>query len=185
MNSWLEGVGCDVLGSDASRTILRGHDVPVTVTLMCGPSGSGKTTWAADLERAGAVRLSFDVELWRRGSRPLTATPELMRQVDAELRTRLVDLVRAGRDVVLDLTFATRAMRDEWRSLVLPLGVVPETVHLDVPRDELRRRLTTRTGSGADDVVLSPEQIARHLAEFEPPSADEGPLRVVRVDPLA
>ena len=157
----------------------------MTVTLMCGPSGSGKTTWAAGLERAGAVRLSFDVELWRRGTRPLTATPELMHEVDAELRTRLVELVTAGRDVVLDLTFSTRAMRDEWRSLVLPLGVVPETVHLDVPRDELRRRLTTRTGSGADDVVLTTEQIERHLAAFEPPSAEEGPLRVVRVDPLA
>lgn len=152
---------------------------------MCGPSGSGKTTWAAGLERAGAVRLSFDVELWRRGARPLTATPELLREVDAELRTRLVGLVREGRDVVLDLTFTTRAMREEWRALVTPLGVVPETVHLDVPRPELLRRLTARADSAADDVALTPEQIERHLAEFEPPTAEEGPLRVVRVDPLA
>ena len=108
-----------------------------------------------------------------------------MHEVDAELRTRLVELVTAGRDVVLDLTFSTRAMRDEWRALVLPLGVVPETVHLDVPREELWRRLTARSGSGADDVVLTTEQIERHLAAFEPPSAEEGPLRVVRVDPLA
>jgi len=152
---------------------------------MCGPSGSGKTAWARRLERAGAVRLSFDVELWRRGVRPLTATPELMREVDAELRARLVALVREGRDVVLDLTFATRALRQEWRALVTPLGVVPETVHLDVPREEILRRLAARTGAGADDVALTREQIDRHLAEFEPPTADEGPLRVVRVDPLA
>ncbi|PWD52567.1 ATP-binding protein [Serinibacter arcticus] len=146
---------------------------------MCGPSGSGKTTLARELEAAGMERLSFDVELWRTGERPLTATRERLLEVDADLKARLVRLVREGRDVVLDLTFAGRAIRDEWRALVTPLGVVPETIYLDVPRDELVRRLTGRRDAEADDVVLTPEQIAAHLAAFEPPTSEEGPLTVL------
>lgn len=152
---------------------------PGRVVLLCGPSGSGKTTHAATLEAAGMVRLSFDVELWRRGERPLTASRELLLAVDADLKARLVDLVREGRDVVLDLTFATHAIRAEWRALVEPLGVVPETIYLDVPPDVLAARLAARADASADDVVLTPEQLAAHLAKFEPPTPDEGPVTVL------
>lgn len=154
----------------------------MNVTLLCGPSGSGKTTLARTLEAAGAERLSFDVELWRRGERPLTASRELLLEVDADLKARLVRLVREGRDVVLDLPFATRALRKEWRALVAPLGVVPEIVYLQVPHDVLAQRLAARADAAADDVALTLEQIERHLATFEPPTPDEGPLRILRPD---
>ncbi|GMA30082.1 AAA family ATPase [Litorihabitans aurantiacus] len=152
----------------------------MSVVMMCGPSGSGKSTFARTLERDGAVRLSFDVALHERGLTPLTTPPDVMAEVDADLRTRLADLVAGGRDVVLDLTFSTRAMRAEWRALIRTTGVEPVTVYLEVPRPELERRLARRGGAGADDVALTPEQIREHLDTFEPPTADEGPLRIVR-----
>lgn len=37
------------------------------VIFLCGPSGSGKSTYAQRLESEGMVRLSFEVETWRRG----------------------------------------------------------------------------------------------------------------------
>ncbi|HEX6151872.1 AAA family ATPase [Nocardioides sp.] len=37
------------------------------VVFMCGPSGAGKSTYARRLESEGMVRLSFDMEMWRRG----------------------------------------------------------------------------------------------------------------------
>lgn len=33
---------------------------------MSGPAGSGKSTFAGRLEDEGMVRLSFDLEMWRR-----------------------------------------------------------------------------------------------------------------------
>lgn len=47
------------------------------VVFLCGPAGSGKSTYARRLERAGMVRLSFDVELWRRGVSAAPAPADL------------------------------------------------------------------------------------------------------------
>ncbi|MFC5999137.1 AAA family ATPase [Quadrisphaera sp. GCM10027208] len=79
------------------------------VVLMCGPAGSGKSTYARRLEAEGMVRLSIDSELWRRGHpKPLPST-EVHNEIETQLRQRLLELVTAGRDVVLDFSFWSRA----------------------------------------------------------------------------
>lgn len=93
---------------------------------MCGPAGSGKTTWARRLETAGTTRLSFDVEMWRRGITTVPLPPEVRAEIETDLRARLLPLVGDGADVVLDFSFWSRAMRDDYRRLLAPLGVVPE-----------------------------------------------------------
>lgn len=76
---------------------------------MCGPAGSGKSTYARRLEREGMVRLSIDVELWRRGAATAPIPRRLHDEVEAELRARLLDLVAAGADdVVLTADLAAR-----------------------------------------------------------------------------
>lgn len=152
------------------------------VILMCGPSGSGKSTYARRLEADGMVRLSFDHETWRRGlTAPLTAAAAA--EIEAELRARLLALVVAGTDVVLDFSFSTRALRDEYRALLAPSGVVPETVFLATDRATALARLRGRTGRDGDDLVLDADVAARHFDTFEVPTPDEGPLRVVADDP--
>jgi adenylate kinase family enzyme len=42
------------------------------VIFVCGPSGAGKTTHAKRLEEADLERLSFDIEMRRRG---ITSVP--------------------------------------------------------------------------------------------------------------
>lgn len=149
------------------------------VVFMCGPSGSGKSTYARRLEQGGMVRLSFDAEMWRRGISTVPLPPGLREEIEAGLRARLLDLVAAGSDVVLDFSFWSRQMRDDYRRLLEPTGVVPETVYLATSRDTVLARVRARRGSHPDDYPLTEELAAQYFDHFEPPTAEEGPLTVV------
>ena len=128
------------------------------------------------------VRLSFDVEMWRRGISTVPLAPEVRAEIEAELRARLLDHVAAGSDVVLDFSFWSRRMRDDYRRILEPAGVVPETVYLATDRDTVLERVRSRRGAHPDDYVLTEELAAEHFDHFEPPTADEGPLTVIRPD---
>lgn len=146
---------------------------------MCGPSGSGKTTYAERLEREGMVRLSFDVEMWRRGVSTVPLLPELRDEIERELQQQLLDLVAAGADVVLDFSFWSRRMRDDYRRLLEPAGVVPETVYLKVDRETVLERMRARRGEHSDDFVLPEALVVEYFDHFEPPTPDEGPLEII------
>ena len=150
------------------------------VIFMCGPSGSGKSTYARRLETEGMVRLSFDVEMWHRGILTVPLRPDLRAEIEAGLRARLLELVAAGSDVVLDFSFWSRRMRDDYRRLLEPSGVVPETVYLATDRATVLDRMRTRRGRHPDDYVLPDALAAQHFDHFEPPTEDEGPLTTIR-----
>ena len=150
------------------------------VIFMCGPAGAGKTTHARRLEGQGMVRLSFDVELWRRGISTVPPPPHVHREIEQALRARLLDLVASGTDVVLDFSFWSRKMRDDYRELLAPTGVVPETIYLATDRQTVLDRVRRRSGNHSDDLVLTEDLAAQYFDRFEPPTADEGPLTVVR-----
>jgi predicted kinase len=150
------------------------------VIFMCGPSGAGKSTYARRLEREGMVRLSFDVEMWRRGISTAPLPQDLRDEIETDLRARLLRLVAEGADVVLDFSFWSRRMRDEYRKLLEPTGVVPETIYLATDRDTVLSRMRARRGSHSDDFVLTEDLVTQYFDRFEPPTPDEGPLRVVR-----
>lgn len=125
------------------------------------------------------VRLSFDVEMWHRGISTVPLPPDVRDEIEAGLRARLLELVAVGRDVVLDFSFWSRRMRDDYRTLLEPTGVVPETVYLATDRDTVLDRMRSRRGSHPDDYVLPAELAAHHFDHFEPPTAEEGPLTVI------
>lgn len=147
---------------------------------MCGPAGSGKSTYARRLEGEGMVRLSFDTEMWRRGITEVPLPAELRDEIETGLRSRLLELVAAGTDVVLDFSFWSRRMRDDYRALLAPTGVVPETVYLATDRETVLERVRARRGDHSDDFVLTEELAAQYFDHFEPPGPEEGPLEVVR-----
>ncbi|HMO10823.1 MAG TPA: ATP-binding protein [Actinotalea sp.] len=149
------------------------------VVFMCGPAGSGKSTLARRLESEGMTRLSFDVEAWRRGHRSMPIPEADRREIEVALRDRLVDLVATGADVVLDFSFWSRRMREEYRALLRPLGVEPETIYLATPREVVLARVRARTGADVDDFPLSEDLAAAYADQFEPPTPDEGPLTVL------
>ncbi|WP_223164210.1 AAA family ATPase [Nocardioides mesophilus] len=150
------------------------------VIFMCGPSGAGKSTFARRLEGEGMVRLSFDVEMWRRGLSMVPLPPEVRAEIETGLRARLLELVAAGTDVVLDFSFWSRRMRDDYRKLLEPTGVVPETIYLATDRETVLRRMRARRGDHSDDFVLTEDLVAQYFDHFEPPTPDEGPITVIR-----
>ena len=126
------------------------------------------------------TRLSFDVEMWRRGISVVPLPPALRDEIESELRARLLELVAEGKDVVLDFSFWSRHMRDDYRKLLEATGVVPETIYLATERETVLRRLRSRRGSHSDDFVISEQLAAQYFDQFEIPAFEEGPLTVVR-----
>ena len=151
-----------------------------TVVLMCGLPGAGKTTYARELVLRGYVRLSIDEAVWQRlGHRDagLVLEPEafdrLKEEVRAEQRRELVELMRAGRDVVVDYSFWSRAARDDYKALIERHGCRWELVHLKTDRATLERRLQARNGeSGANSVTVDATLLNRYLAAFEEPEGE-------------
>jgi predicted kinase len=82
--------------------------------------------------------------------------------------------------VVLDFSFWSRHMRDEYRQFLRPFGVVPETVYLATDRATVLRRIDARAAGNGDDFNISSELAAFYFDHFEVPSAAEGPLTVIR-----
>lgn len=149
------------------------------VVFMCGPAGSGKSTVARELEAAGMTRLSFDQEAWTRGLRAMPVPDGVHADIDADLRRRLIDLVEQGRDVVLDFSFWSFAMREDWRRLLAPYDTVPEILYLATDRQTCLDRVRARVLAHGDDFALDPVEAERYFDHFEPPTHDEGPLTVL------
>lgn len=101
-------------------------------------------------------------------------------EIEGGLRARLLELVAAGSDVVLDFSFWSRRMRDDYRRLLSPTGVVPETIYLATDRETVMDRIRARRGSHPDDYVLTEELAGQYFDHFEAPTAHEGPLTVIR-----
>ncbi len=149
------------------------------VVMMCGPGGAGKTTYAKRLEREGWTRLSFEVEFWDRG---ITTMPsaDVVAEVAADLKARLLRHVAARNDVVLDFGFWFRRQRDEFRALLAPQGIVPETVYIATDLETILSRVGDRHGRQADDWPLTVQTATEYFERFEPPTPEEGPLEIIR-----
>ena len=135
---------------------------------------------ARQYEQQGMTRLSFDQEAWSRGITEMPLPEDVRGEIEHVLRARLAHLVRAGSDVVLDFSFWSRRMRDEYREFLRPFGVVPETVYLATDRATVLQRVAARAARGGDDFKLSTELAALYFDHFEVPAAAEGPLTVIR-----
>ncbi|WP_433162805.1 AAA family ATPase [Kribbella sp. CA-247076] len=157
----------------------------VRVVLLCGTAFSGKSTVARALAprlSAGVVSLDEINErrgLWGGDGIPVeewVRTHELARE---EVR----GLLGSGRSVVIDDTSSLRALRDGWRSLAIGAGAEFILLYVDVDHATVRRR---RADNQLDprrrdvtDAVLN-----QHLADFEPPEADENSIRIKSAEDL-
>ena len=152
------------------------------VIFMCGPAGTGKSTIARRYEADGMVRLSVDTEAWARGHRTMPLPEAAGAEIMAELEQHLLTCVREGQDVVLDLSFWSREMRDHWRALLLPSGIIPEIVQVVASRETVLARLEARAAEHGDDFRLPHALAEVYYDHFQPPTDDEGPVTVIRTD---
>ncbi|MFC1435523.1 AAA family ATPase [Streptacidiphilus sp. N1-3] len=134
------------------------------VYLLTGLPGAGKSTYARMLERKGTIRLSVDDQMASLHGLLGKDYNEhehfaLLAPVVEDVRRQLVELLRAGRSVVLDHGLGRRAERDDYKRLVTDHGGKWRLIHFRVEQVELLRRLANRNRD-PEAGVISPEALA-------------------------
>nr|WP_243398164.1 AAA family ATPase [Deinococcus koreensis] len=140
---------------------------------MVGLPGSGKTTLAKELEiQHHALRLTKDDWMM-----PLFGWGEFGDQrelVEALLWNMGARALTLGVNVVLDYGLWARSEREDYRARALALGARVDVRFLDVPHEELWRRVQARNARpGAGDVPISAEQLQQYGTMFQRPTEDE------------
>ena len=140
------------------------------LVLLCGLPASGKTTLALELADAyDAVRLNPDEWEVALGVDPFDeAFQARLEAAFWELTQRLLVL---GTSVVLEWGFWARSERDEKREVARALGVAVELRFLDVPYEDLVKRVADRHGAGG--IAITERHMERYRAIFEPPTDEE------------
>jgi len=148
-----------------------------TLHLMVGLPFSGKTTLARILEReCSALRLTPDewhVCLFGQDAREPEhdARHSLIEAMLWNVASRALEL---GINVILDFGFWAREEREDFRSRAKQLGASSEVHFLDVPEDELMRRLAVRNSQLSQaSFHISEDMMKPWIAFFQKPTPDE------------
>ena len=141
---------------------------------VAGFSGSGKSTLALQgIAHAKALVFRSDAVRKRLARKypdePLYG-PAMHERTYQELFALAEDALRAGFSVILDATFLLPRSREDLRALARRLNVPLRIIWLDVPEEELVRRIQARRGDVSDADV---EVLRRQLAQHAPPARDE------------
>ena len=148
-----------------------------TLILICGLPGAGKTTKAKQLElERPALRLTPDEWIC-----PLYGAHPIRDVIDAarDPVERLMWLVAARTltlnvNVILDFGFWSQSEREDFRGRAALLGAGSEVCFLDVPHQDLIRRLAVRNAALPEDAFHVSEAELREWSKvFEPPSEAE------------
>jgi predicted kinase len=136
------------------------------LVLLCGLPGSGKTTLARKLAgEMPAVRLCPDE--WK-ATLGIDFYDEVTR---VRLEGRLIELawqlLALGQDVILEFGFWGRSERDALRNKAREEGIRAELYFLDVPIEELVRRLAVRNAKAEHGTVpIEPQKLEEYAHIF-------------------
>jgi predicted kinase len=144
-----------------------------TLFLICGLPGSGKTTLAKRLEQEhSALRFTPDEWIAALGLDPFDDAKRAA--VEAEQWRLAARALQLGVDVVLDFGVWSRSERDSFRQRARTAGARTVLHFLDVPREELRRRLKARSAERAPGAVdVDDAQLDSYIAWLERPTPEE------------
>ncbi len=148
-----------------------------TLHLMVGLPFSGKTTLAKELEQErSALRLTPDE--WQIGLFGQDAEePEHDARhgfIEAMLWNIASRALELGTNVILDYGFWAREEREDFRTRAKRLGASSEVHFLDVPEEELLRRLAIRNSQPSPESFhISEESMKPWIAFFQKPTPEE------------
>ena len=148
-----------------------------TLLLMVGLPCSGKTTLAKKLERErSALRLTPDE--WQIGLFGQDANePEHNARhsfIEAMLWNIASRALELGTNVILDYGFWAREEREDYRLRAKRLGASSEVHFLDVPEEELLRRLAVRNSQPSHESFhISEESMQPWIEFFQKPTPEE------------
>jgi predicted kinase len=135
--------------------------------------GAGKTTLARQLAaKRSAVRLTKDEWQWALDSSPWDR--HVGEKIEQQLWRLARELLALGVSVILDFGLWTRAERDDIRTVARNLGVGVELHYLDLPAEELWRRLEERNATPPWlNEPIKRSDLDEWLDVFEAPDAEE------------
>lgn len=148
-----------------------------TLHLMVGLPCSGKTTLAQKLEHEqSALRLTTDewhISLFGQDAEDPehNSRHSIIEMMLWKIASRALEL---GTNVILDFGFWAREEREDYRSRAKAVGASSEIHFLDVPADELMRRLSVRNSQSSPTSFHIPEEMMEPwIALFQRPTSDE------------
>ena len=148
-----------------------------TLHLMVGLPCSGKTTLAQKLEQElPALRLNLDEWHIRLFGQDAEEPEHDARHshIEALLWNIARRALELGTNVILDYGFWAREEREDYRLRAKQLGAGSQVHYLDVPQEELLRRLEKRNSRPSQEsFLISEEAMKPWIAFFQKPTLDE------------
>ncbi len=149
-----------------------------TLHLMVGLPCSGKTTLARRLElERSALRLTPDEWQVRLFGQDAEEPEHDIRHslIEALLWDVARRALELGTNVILDFGFWAREEREDFRARAKQLGASSEVHFLDVPAEELLRRLAARNAQLSQETSfkIPAEMMKPWIAFFQRPTPDE------------
>ena len=148
-----------------------------TLHLMVGLPCSGKTTLAQKLEH-DLLALRLTVDEWH-----IPLFGQDAEEPEHDARHSLIEALlwniasralKLGTNVILDYGFWAREEREDYRLRAKQLEASSEVHYLDVPEDELLRRLEKRNARPSQEsFLISEEAMKPWIAFFQKPTLDE------------
>jgi predicted kinase len=148
-----------------------------TLHLMVGLPCSGKTALARKIEHArSALRLTTDEWHVRLFGQDAEEPEHDARHtlIEAMLWSIASRALQLGTNVILDFGFWAREEREDYRLRAMRLGASSEVHFLDVPEDELLRRLAIRNSQPSQESFhISEESMKPWIEFFQRPTPEE------------
>ena len=152
--------------------------------LVHGYLGAGKTTFAKRLaERTGALRYSPDELIVARFGHdpPALHFDAYLERVYAEVNDEWPLTLAAGRDVILDFGFWTRAWRDAARARAASVGAGTDLYFVRCSEATARARCVRRNENPGSSLIVTENTFEVLRARFQPLGPDE-PFELVETD---
>ena len=114
--------------------------------------------------------LSYDEESFKRGFNEHPLPQEVLEDIKTYLDEKLISLIMQNIDIVLDYSFWSREMRNEYISLLKKYDIEPKMYYIKTPKEVCMERIRKRNGNHQNDIILTEQTASTYYDHFQPPT---------------